>query len=103
MTLVDGSSYTKKDLEMIGALRQAGPIIHIEVEREDTLGLTATNLGLPGYQIVIGFSEDPNPTEARAFAKRVVDLLKTQWQVETVPSGKGALPLKSCGTPQDKH
>jgi len=99
MTFVDGSSDTKKDLETMGALRQAGPIIHMGVEREDGLGLTAGNIGLPGFQVAVGFSEGSNPPEAHAFAKRVIDLLETQWRVETVPPGKGALPLKSCNTP----
>ena len=60
-------------------------------------GLTAANIGLPGYQVAIGFSDGP---DAQAFAKRVIDRLKMQWRVETIPSDKGALPLKSCGASQ---
>jgi len=90
MEFVDDSSYVRRELD------QAGPIIHLEVDRGDGLGLTATNMGLPGYQVGIGFTEGANPPEGHAFAKRVVDQLKTRWQVLTVPTGRGAFPLKNC-------
>jgi hypothetical protein len=34
---------------------------------------------------------------AAVLAEEVVRRLKVRWQVLTVPNGKGAFPLKSCG------
>ena len=87
--------------EAIGALHQSGPFINMGVEGEDGMGLTAGNLSLPGYQVAVGFGDGSDPVRARAFAERVVNRLKTRWDVETVPAGEGAFPLKACE--QSRH
>lgn len=97
MNFLDHSAETKRDLKVIGALPEQTLVINMGVDREDGVGLGAGNLGLPGYQVVVGFSEGSNPPEAHTFADKVVSRLKTRWNVETVPAGKGALPLKMCG------
>jgi hypothetical protein len=47
------------------------------------------NLGLPTYQVAMGFSDDPNPSQAQQFADIVIKGLRSRWQVETVPAGAG--------------
>ena len=54
------------------------------------------NLGLPTYQVVLGFSSDPNLAEAQRFADLMVKNLGARWPVEIVPAGKGAFPMKTC-------
>ena len=67
------------------------------VEYKGGMGLTAANLGLPNYQVVVGFSDGPNPVEAHRFADLVIKALEEKWRVEIVPDGRGALPLTNCG------
>jgi hypothetical protein len=96
MNFIDGSAQTKKNLKVTGAPHSTGPVINMGVEREDGVGLMAGDLDSPDYQVAVGFSEGSDPSEAHEFAGRVVNRLKTRWNVETVPAGKGAFPLKTC-------
>jgi hypothetical protein len=102
MKFIDGSDETTADLAVIdakgGAHDPNGPVIHMAVERGDSMGMSAGNLGLPGYQVALGFSEGSNPNEARMFVKRVVGRLAERWRVETVPPGRGAQPMENCNT-----
>ena len=97
---VDGSAQTQRDLKTIGAkmdkLDTPGAVINIGFDRGDRNLMMGGNLGLPTYQVALGFSADPNPSEAQRFADTVVKRLGTRWQVETVPAGTGALPMKTC-------
>lgn len=94
---VDGSAETEKDLKSINALDQEGPFVNMGVEGEDGEGLTAGNLGLPGYQVAVGFGEGVDVPASRRFADFVVHRLEEHWHIFTVPAGKGAFPLKECG------
>lgn len=96
MKFVDGSAETKKDLKIMSAPHQTGPVINMGFDREDGVGLMAGDLGSPDYQVAVGFSEGSNPTGAHAFADRVVGRLKTRWHVDNVPAGKGAFPMRTC-------
>lgn len=98
MDFVDGSAQAKHDLEATNALRQVGPIIHMGLEREDGMGLVAGNIGLPGYQVALGFSSGSSQSSAHTFAAKVVSELKKRWHVESVPVGRGALPLNGCAS-----
>jgi hypothetical protein len=105
MRFIDGSAETKRGLDIVdkeGAAHELnGPVIHMAVERPDSMGVGASNLGLPGYQVVLGFSEGSNPQEARQFAGRVVDRMAANWRIHTVAPGTGAMPLEDCpSTPQ---
>jgi len=60
------------------------------------MGVTAGNLGLPGYEVALGFSEGSSGAEAREFANKVVKRLEQHWQVEIVPAGTGAKPMGGC-------
>jgi hypothetical protein len=100
MNYVDGSAETKRNLETIGARKpgQADPFINIGIEdKHRSVLMMGGNLGLPGYQVALGFGEGTEPSEAHALADEIVRILNTRWQVLTVPAGKGALPLKACG------
>ena len=100
LKFVDGSAETQRDLKAIGAtmdkLDTPGAVINIGLDRGDRNLMMGGNLGLPTYQIALGFSGDSNPSEAQRFADMVVQRLSARWHVETVPAGTGALPMKSC-------
>ncbi|HZF93413.1 MAG TPA: hypothetical protein VEZ20_00925 [Allosphingosinicella sp.] len=101
MSFNDDEEATKRDLAIIDekelAHNRAGPTIQMRMRAEDGLGATATNLGLRGYQVAIGFGEGRRePNAARAFSSRVIARLARHWQVTTVPAGSGAQPLPNC-------
>ena len=75
---------------------QRDPIILLRIERGNGAGLTATNLGLPGYQVGVGFTEGDDALWAHGFANRVLDRLKSKWHIEYVPAKEGAFPLRGC-------
>lgn len=98
MQFIDASARTRQDLQTINAPQsvRVDPVINMGVERDDGVGLGLGNMGLPSYQVAMGFSEGSNPPEAHAFAARVLQKLSAQWHLKTVPAGTGALPMKSC-------
>jgi hypothetical protein len=100
MQFVDNSSAAKRDLEIVGYSGRerddGSPVINVDVRRSDGMGVSAINVGLPGYQIALGFSEGSDQLEARRFADDVVKRLEQHWQVEKVPPGSGALPKPGC-------
>jgi hypothetical protein len=100
MQFVDNSANTARDLGNMnysGEERTNGSqVINIGVDNREGFGMTANNVGLPGYQVAIGFSEGANPTMARRFANVVVSRLEQYWRVYTVPAGQGALPRQGC-------
>jgi hypothetical protein len=100
MKFIDNSAGTKRDLQNVGypgrERADGSPVINMAVLREDGMGVGAGNLGLPGYQVALGFSEGSNPSEARRFAGDVIKQLEGHWHVDTVPSGSGAMPKPGC-------
>lgn len=101
LNFIDWSVETKRNLEDIGARspNSTDPVIHIAIEdKKDTNLMLGGNLGLGGYQVALGFGEGSNPTEGHVLADSVIKGLKARWQVLTVPAGRGAFPLKSCGS-----
>lgn len=100
LKFVDGSAETQRNLKITDAkfdkLNIPDSVINIGLDRGDRNLMMGGNLGLPTYQVALGFSSDPNPTEAQRFADVVVKRLGTRWQVETVPTGTGALPMRTC-------
>lgn len=75
-------------------LQTPGSVINIGMNRGAHNVMMGGNLGLPAYQVALGFSGEP--PEDRRFADIVVKQLGARWQIETVPAGKGAFPMKSC-------
>lgn len=101
MTFIDGSERTEKSLKTLdykGSERSNGsPVVNIGLRRKDGFSVGIGNLGLPDYQLAIGFSEGKgDPTEAREFAESVLQQVRKRWPVYVVPDGKGAMPLSNC-------
>lgn len=97
--LIDRSVGTQKELDAIGHPIEGArtrPVINMGFYRRDGIGLTVTNLGLPRYEVAVGFSEGSNPADARRFADSVVTKLAQHWHVEPVPAGTGAQEMKNC-------
>lgn len=101
LTFIDSSAKTAAELKMIDpnkdAKRDLFRIIHVGIEGSGGMGVTAGNLGLPAYQIALGFTEGDDAVKAHQLSKRLVATLSQYWLIETVPAGQGALPLKACG------
>lgn len=103
MKFVDGSVQAKRDIEAAGLCHQRGPIIHFALEHEKEVVLLGGNLGLPGYQIQMGFFENSNSKEAYLLSRRTIKTLKEDWSVSELPFGAGAYPLRNCGqNPQNR-
>jgi hypothetical protein len=100
MRFVDGSADTEKLLQGSGnpdKERGTGsPAINVGILGEDGTGAIAGNLGLPPFQVAIGFPAGTNPTKARAFAELTVKRLQQQWRVVPIAAGSGAMPLADC-------
>ena len=100
MTFVDSSTDTQRDLEVIGYADRnradGSPVFNVAVKRRDGLGIGATNLGLPGYQIALGFTEGASRAETDEFTNEVISALERSWFVERLPAGVGATPSSAC-------
>ncbi len=101
MKFVDGSAQTQQELKTIDAkmakLDTSGSVINIGIDNPHghTI-MMGGNLGLPTYQIALGFGDPENPAEARRLANVVIKQLGRRWPVQTLPTDTGALPMKSC-------
>jgi hypothetical protein len=100
MAFADNSKDVKRELEIVGYSdrdrTRGSHVLNIGVQRADGLGIGVSNVGLPGYQVALGFSEGNSAVDAHAFANRVVDRLSKRWPVSVVPSGAGAKPMSGC-------
>jgi hypothetical protein len=100
LKFVDGSAKTGNDLKIMGAdkylKRDPSLAINVGIEGDEGLGVTAGNLGLPPYQVALGFTAGSDAAKARRLSNRLVQALSQRWHVETVPQGKGVFPMKSC-------
>lgn len=100
MEFFDNSANTARDLKNTGyrgrERSDGSPVVNVGVLRKDGLGVGGGNLGLPGYQVALGFSKGSNDAESRRFANEVVRRLQRRWRVEIVPSGSTAKPLAGC-------
>jgi hypothetical protein len=100
LQFIDNSANAASDLKEIGAdkllHRDASLAIDVHIEGEHGLGATAANLGLPPYQVSLGFTEGRDPAKAHRLSKQLIEALSKHWRVEAIPSGKGAMPMKSC-------
>ena len=99
MSFIDYSGPTERGLDAIKAKGRFAPVINISVHDDAWgVGLGVGNLGLPKYQVAVGFSEGSKPLEAHRFADNVVSQLRARFHVKTVPEGRGALPIQDCLT-----
>lgn len=100
-TFIDRSASTQKELDATGHSLEGArtrQVVNMGVERGNEMLVMVSNLGLPGYQVALGFSEGSNPLLAHRFADAVVRKLEQRWHVETVgnPTEAGAQPMKNC-------
>ena len=98
---IDRSADTHNELDTLGHPREGArtiPVVNMGIERGRGIGLMVSNLGLPGYEVAVGFSEGSNLADARKFAQTVVGKLEERWHVEFVPDPEksGAFPMKNC-------
>lgn len=100
MTFTDNSARTQAELEKAKhsatQLRTNDGAINMAVEGEGGLGMTAGNLGLPRYQMVMGFSAGMDRLASEKFANKVIEALSSHWIVERLDSSQGAKPMKEC-------
>jgi hypothetical protein len=101
LEFIDNSAQQGSDLKTMGAdkllKRDAALAIDVHIEGEGGMGVSAGNLGLPPYQVALGFTEGSDSVKAHRLSDRLVKGLSQRWHVEKVPQGKGALPMKACG------
>lgn len=101
MKFTDNGDALKNDLETVGYAERTQKgvnlVIHVIVARADGTGISALNVGLPSYQVALGFSAGSDHAEAKRFAEEVIGRLRRHWNVEDVPAGTGAKPSDSCG------
>ena len=98
---IDGSANTQKGLEAIdnphvNKILMSRPLVNIGFDIGEGVGVTAGNLGMPGYQVALGFSEGSNSTNAHRLANAVVGKLAEHWRVETQSGNTGAKGMKDC-------
>jgi hypothetical protein len=100
MEFSDSSAATAKDLAEIGyrgrERSDGSPVINIGVLRKDGLFVGGGNLGLPGYQVQLGFTGGPDDAESNRFAEEVVARLRQRWRVRVLPPGSPARPMPDC-------
>lgn len=99
MEFVDRSSQTHDELRSLASDNKSVPVneraVNLGANRGGDFSFSASNLGLPARQIVIGFNGD-NLQAAKPFSIAVVKKLSTRWRVHEVPEGQGAFPLSRC-------
>lgn len=100
LDFVDNSNNTERELRAVGYAGHErtgrSRVINVGVLRKDGMGIGAGTLGLPGYQVAMGFSEGSNAVEAHDVANRVLTRLRQHWRIEVVPAGTGAKPMAGC-------
>jgi hypothetical protein len=100
MEFFDSSTATARDLSKSGyrgrERSDGSPVINVGVLRNDGLFVGGGNLGLPGYQIQLGFTAGSDNVESNRFAMEVVARLRRQWPVSVLPPGSAARPMSDC-------
>jgi hypothetical protein len=98
MRFFDYSADTERSLANVGhpARDDGRPVVYVGVDGGDGLGVRATNVGLPGSQITLGFTEGRDQLETQSFTDEVIERLESSWPVERLPAGTGALPQPGC-------
>ena len=100
MTFFDRTPATRTDLKSLGnpagTVGIDGFVLNIGTLRQDGMGVTASQLSGPGYQVALGFSEGADVPKAKHFNQDVVHKLKQRWRVEVRPDGAGAQPFDKC-------
>jgi len=100
MEFFDSSTATANDLAKSGyrgrERADGSPVINVGVLRNDGLFVGGGNLGLPGYQVQLGFTEGSDRAQSNRFAEEVVARLRQRWPVRVLPPGAAAAPMADC-------
>lgn len=99
MEFGDRSGQTQEELRSLASDQKTVPVneraVNIGANRGSDFSFSASNLGMPARQIVIGFNGD-NLEAAKTFSNVVVKELSTRWRVHEVSEAEGASPLSHC-------
>ena len=74
------------------------PLLMMTVEREDGMGLTATNAGLRNA-VALTISGGEDQSDAQAFAVIVLSRFRAKWDVRELPSNGGTYSSSDCTDP----
>lgn len=100
MDFADSSAATEKNLAAVGyrgrERADGSPVINVGLLGKDGLFVGGGNLGLPGYQVQLGFTTGADDAKAHRFATQVVDQLKRRWSLYVLPRGVPARPMADC-------
>jgi hypothetical protein len=72
------------------------PYFVVTLEHPDGTFVTATNLGLPGYEVALGFLRGRDPMASAALAERISSRLEKRWPLRRLAEGVGAMPMGGC-------
>lgn len=103
LKFIDDSLEAAESLRVMGADKalnfDSAFTIHVGIENENkgNMFVLGGNIGLPPYQVAVGFAEGNDAAKAHRLSDRLVKAFSQLWHIETVPQGKGSLPMKSCG------
>jgi hypothetical protein len=101
LKFVDGSLETGRQLKATGAdkslKRDSALAINVGIEGKGHNFVLGGNLGLPPYQIALGFGPGFDPDKAHRLSDRLIERFSKRWHVETVPLDKGVQPMQTCG------
>ena len=100
MLFIDGSAKTAQNLRLMGADKalkiDSGKSINVAIVSDDTVVVMGGNLGLPAYQVALGFGAGSDPARAHSLSRRLIKAFSQRWQVEAIPVGQGVQPMKTC-------
>jgi hypothetical protein len=103
---IDTSRRANEELKAIGKSRSpsGAPAVNMGIELKGGGVMMASNLGLPGYQVGVGFSEGSNARKAHEFAARALAKIQAKWDVAFVqdPAKSGIRPSADC-PPVDRN
>jgi len=101
LEFVDASSETGASMRATGAdkalKRDPARAINVGIKGAGGTFVLGGNLGLPPYQVALGFGTGSDPAKAHQLSDRLVRSLSESWDVKTVPQSEGVLPMKDCG------
>ncbi len=100
MDFADSSSATARSLEETGYRdhdrADGSPVINVGLLGKDGLFVGGGNLGLPGYQVQLGFTTGSDDAKSHRFADQVVTELERRWQLHALPPAAAARPMADC-------
>jgi len=100
LDFADSSADTAHDLAAVhyrGRERADGsPVINVGLSGKDGFFVGGGNLGLPGYQVQLGFTTGSDDAESHRLAAQVIGRLKQRWRLLMLPPGAAARPMADC-------